>query len=90
MIEVDGLVKTYGSIQAVQGLSFAVRKGEILGLVGPNGAGKTTTLRCMTGIIPPTSGRVRIAGFDLIDQPLEAKRRLAFVPDEPRLFDYLR
>jgi ABC-2 type transport system ATP-binding protein len=89
MIEVDGLVKTYGTVEAVQGLSFAVRKGEILGLVGPNGAGKTTTLRCMTGIIPPTSGRIRIGGFDLIDQPLEAKRRLAFVPDEPRLFDYL-
>jgi ABC-2 type transport system ATP-binding protein len=89
MIEVDGLSKTYAAVHAVQGLSFAVRKGEILGLVGPNGAGKTTTLRCMTGIIPPTSGRVRIAGFDLQDQPLEAKRRLAFVPDEPRLFDYL-
>ena len=89
MIEVDGLVKTYGTVQAVQGLSLTVRRGEILGLVGPNGAGKTTTLRCMTGIIPPTSGRVRIAGFDLIEQPLEAKRRLAFVPDEPRLFDYL-
>ena len=89
MIEVDGLVKTYGAVQAVQGLSLTVRKGEILGLVGPNGAGKTTTLRCMTGIIPPTSGRVRIAGFDLMAQPLEAKRRLAFVPDEPRLFDYL-
>ena len=89
MIDVDGLVKTYGAVHAVQGLSFAVRKGEILGLVGPNGAGKTTTLRCMTGIIPPTSGRVRIAGFDLIAEPLEAKRRLAFVPDEPRLFDYL-
>jgi len=89
MIEVEGLVKTYGAVQAVQGLSFAVRKGEILGLVGPNGAGKTTTLRCMTGIIPPTSGRIRIAGFDLTDQPIEAKRRLAFVPDEPRLFDYL-
>ena len=89
MIEVEGLVKTYGAVQAVQGLSFTVKKGEILGLVGPNGAGKTTTLRCMTGIIPPTSGRVRIAGFDLIAEPLEAKRRLAFVPDEPRLFDYL-
>jgi ABC-2 type transport system ATP-binding protein len=89
MIEVDGLVKHYGTVHAVQGLSLTVRKGEILGLVGPNGAGKTTTLRCMTGIIPPTSGRVRIAGFDLIAQPLEAKRRLAFVPDEPRLFDYL-
>jgi ABC-2 type transport system ATP-binding protein len=89
MIEVDELVKTYGTVQAVQGLSFTVRKGEVLGLVGPNGAGKTTTLRCMTGIIPPTSGRVRIAGFDLMAQPLDAKRRLAFVPDEPRLFDYL-
>ena len=89
MIEVEALIKTYGSVQAVQGLSLAVRSGEILGLVGPNGAGKTTTLRCMTGIIPPTSGRVRIDGFDLEAQPLEAKRRLAFVPDEPRLFDYL-
>jgi ABC-2 type transport system ATP-binding protein len=89
MIEVDGLVKTYGAVLAVQGLSLQVRQGEILGLVGPNGAGKTTTLRCMTGIIPPTSGRVRIAGFDLMEQPLEAKRRLAFVPDDPRLFDYL-
>ena len=89
MIEVEGLIKTYGSVQAVRDLSFAVRNGEILGLVGPNGAGKTTTLRCMTGIIPPTAGRVRIAGFDLLQQPLEAKRRLAFVPDEPRLFDHL-
>ena len=89
MIEVEGLVKTYGAMQAVQGLSLKVSKGEILGLVGPNGAGKTTTLRCTTGIIPPTSGTIRIAGFDLAAQPLEAKRRLAFVPDEPRLFDYL-
>jgi ABC-2 type transport system ATP-binding protein len=89
MIEVEGLVKTYGAVRAVSGLSLTVKKGEILGLVGPNGAGKTTTLRCMTGIIPPTSGRVRIAGFDLMTQPLEAKRRMAFVPDEPRLFDYL-
>ena len=89
MIEVEGLVKTYGAVQAVQGLSLAVRKGEIVGLVGPNGAGKTTTLRCVTGIIPPTAGRVRIAGFDLMAQPIEAKRRLAFVPDDPRLFDYL-
>lgn len=89
MIEVEGLVKTYGAVHAVDGLSLSVSKGEILGLVGPNGAGKTTTLRCMTGIIPPTSGAIRIAGFDLAAQPLEAKRRLAFVPDEPRLFDYL-
>jgi len=89
VIDVEGLVKTYGSVRAVQGLSMTVGKGEIVGLVGPNGAGKTTTLRCLTGIIPPTSGHVRIGGFDLMAQPLEAKRRLAFVPDEPRLFDYL-
>ena len=75
MIEIEALVKTYGPIHAVSGLSLAVRAGEILGLVGPNGAGKTTTLRCMTGIIPPTSGRVTIAGFDLGTQPLDAKRR---------------
>src|SRR5512145_1426473 len=89
MIEVEGLVKRYGAVVAVDGLSLAVQRGEILGLVGPNGAGKTTTLRCMTGIIPPSGGSVRIGGYDLREQPIEAKRRLAFVPDEPRLFDYL-
>ena len=89
MIEVDSLVKLYGSLRAVDGLSFRVDRGEILGLVGPNGAGKTTTLRCLTGIIPPTAGRVSVEGFDLAEQPVEAKQRLAFVPDEPRLFDYL-
>jgi ABC-2 type transport system ATP-binding protein len=89
MIEVDGLVKLYGAVRAVDGLSFRVERGEILGLVGPNGAGKTTTLRCLTGIVPPTAGRVAVEGFDLHQQPVEAKRRLAFVPDEPRLFDHL-
>jgi ABC-2 type transport system ATP-binding protein len=89
MIEVDSLVKLYGSLRAVDGLSFRVDRGEILGLVGPNGAGKTTTLRCLAGIIPPSAGRVSIEGFDLAEQPVEAKQRLAFVPDEPRLFDYL-
>ncbi len=89
MIEVEGLVKSYGSFRAVDGLSLRVEAGEILGLVGPNGAGKTTTLRCMTGIIPPQQGRVRIDGHDLATKPVEAKSRLAFVPDEPRLFDHL-
>jgi ABC-2 type transport system ATP-binding protein len=89
MIEVERLVRRYGSVVAVDGLSLEVARGEILGLVGPNGAGKTTTLRCMTGIIPPSGGSVRIGGYDLREQPIEAKRRLAFVPDEPRLFDYL-
>jgi ABC-2 type transport system ATP-binding protein len=89
MIEVEGLSKDYGSTRAVDGLSLHVARGEILGLVGPNGAGKTTTLRCLSGIVPPTEGAIRIGSFDLVSQPIEAKRRLAFVPDEPRLFDYL-
>jgi ABC-2 type transport system ATP-binding protein len=89
MIEVDSLAKFYGSFAAVRGLSFIVRPGEVLGLVGPNGAGKTTTLRCLAGIIPPSSGSVRIAGKDLAADPIGAKRALAFFPDEPRLYDYL-
>src|SRR5512143_2256896 len=89
MIEVEGLTKLYGPLMAVQGLSFTVATGEILGLVGPNGAGKTTTLRSLAGIIQPTRGSIRIAGHDLAEQALEAKRALAFVPDEPQLFEYL-
>jgi ABC-2 type transport system ATP-binding protein len=89
MIEVDNLTKLYDRVAAVQGLSFRVRPGEVLGLVGPNGAGKTTTLRSLAGIIVPTSGRVRIAGADLAAEPVRAKAALAFVPDEPQLFEYL-
>jgi len=89
MIEVTALTKRYGTFAAVQELSFSVRPGEVLGLVGPNGAGKTTTLRCLAGIIPATSGAIRIAGHDLAADPIAAKRALAFFPDEPRLFDYL-
>jgi len=70
-------------------LSFTVQPGEILGLVGPNGAGKTTTLRMLVGIIPPTRGGIRICGHSLLDDPLAAKRQVSFMPDEPRLFDYL-
>jgi ABC-2 type transport system ATP-binding protein len=89
MIETTQLVKVYDAFRAVDGLSLRVETGQILGLVGPNGAGKTTTLRCLAGIIPPTSGRITIAGFDLQTHPLEARQRLAFVPDEPHLFDHL-
>jgi ABC-2 type transport system ATP-binding protein len=89
MIEIHDLVKAYDGFRAVDGLSLRVDPGEILGLVGPNGAGKTTTLRCLAGIVPPTSGRVAIAGFDLLQRPTEARQRLAFVPDEPHLFDHL-
>jgi ABC-2 type transport system ATP-binding protein len=88
-IEVTNLTKSYDSFVAVNELSFSVKSGEVLGLVGPNGAGKTTTLRALGGIHPPTSGNVRICGFDIGEEPVEAKRRLAFFSDEPRLFDYL-
>lgn len=89
MIEINGLSKLFGNFTAVRDLSFRVQPGEVLGLVGPNGAGKTTTLRAMAGIIPPTSGGIYIAGHDLLQEPITAKRQLAFFPDEPRLFDYL-
>ena len=89
MIEVQELTKLYGDFPAVTSISFDVQPGEVVGLVGPNGAGKTTTLRSIVGIIRPTSGRIRIAGHDLHDDPLPAKQQLAFVPDEPQLFDYL-
>ena len=89
MIEVASLTKRYGNFTAVRDLSLVVRPGEVLGLVGPNGAGKTSTLRCLAGIIPASSGSIRIAGFDLASNPIAAKRALAFFPDEPRLFEYL-
>jgi ABC-2 type transport system ATP-binding protein len=89
MIHVQGLTKLYGDFVAVNDLSFAVQAGEVMGLVGPNGAGKTTTLRCLSGIIPPTRGAIRIDGHDLARDPIAAKQQLAFFTDEPRLFDYL-
>jgi ABC-2 type transport system ATP-binding protein len=89
LLEVTSLCKVYGSQRAVADLSFAVAPGEILGLVGPNGAGKTTTLRCIAGILPPTSGGIRVRGHHLASDPVAAKRALAFLPDEPRLFEYL-
>lgn len=89
MIVVDSFTKLYRDLVAVEGLSFTVDGGEVLGLVGPNGAGKTTTLRALAGIIAPTRGTIQIAGYNLGSQPVEAKRRLAFIPDEPQLFEYL-
>ena len=89
MIRVEGLTKLYGDTEAVRDLVFDVAPGEIVGLVGPNGAGKTTTLRCMAGILPPTAGRVVIDGRDLDADGVEARRRLAYVPDEPELFENL-
>jgi len=81
--------RTYGGFVAVDDLSFTVSSGEIVGLIGPNGAGKTTTLRSVAGILKPTSGTIRIDDFDIVQRPLDARRRLAFMPDEPHLFEYL-
>ena len=86
MLEVGHLTKRFDGRLAVNALSFEVKGGEILGLVGPNGAGKTTTLRCITGILQPDAGSIRVAGLDTVARPVEAKRRLALVPDEPHLF----
>ena len=88
-IVVEDYHKTYGETVAVAGLSFAVQPGEIMGLCGPNGAGKTTTLRALAGILTPTQGRLAIHGYDLAAEPVQAKAALAYVPDDPKLFDHL-
>jgi ABC-2 type transport system ATP-binding protein len=89
VIDVAHLTKLYGDLRAVSDLSLAVGPGEIVGLLGPNGAGKTSTLRCIVGLQAPSSGLVTIAGHDIVRDPVAAKRQLAFVPDEPHLFEYL-
>ncbi|MEO5896049.1 MAG: ABC transporter ATP-binding protein [Vicinamibacterales bacterium] len=89
MISVAWLVKNYGTAVAIDGLSFAVASGEILGLIGPNGAGKTSTLRCIAGIHRPTRGTVTIGTHDMSRDPVSAKRLLAYVADEPHLFEHL-
>ncbi len=86
MIEVDNLTKRYGRTTAVDGVSFKVEKGEILGFLGPNGAGKTTTMRVLTCYLPPTEGTARVAGFDVFAQPLEVKRRVGYIPETPPLY----
>ncbi len=86
MIEVQGLTKRYGPTLAVSDVSFEVQKGEILGFLGPNGAGKTTTMRVITGYLPPSEGRVRVAGWDILEAPLEAKRRTGYLPENPPIY----
>ncbi len=89
LIRIDGLHKRYGDVHAVRGMNIEVDAGQILGLVGPNGAGKTTTMRVACGIIPPSDGRVYINGHDVVDDPVRAKSQLAWVPDDPNLFNSL-
>jgi ABC-2 type transport system ATP-binding protein len=89
VIQVNDYHKSYRDNVAVAGLSFHVQAGQILGLLGPNGAGKTTTLRAIAGIIPPTLGSLSVAGKDVVNDAVHAKRELAYVPDDPKLFDAL-
>jgi ABC-2 type transport system ATP-binding protein len=86
LIEVSDLTKSYGSVTAVDHVSFTVNKGEILGFLGPNGAGKTTTMRILTGYMPATSGTARIAGFDVFDASLEVRRHIGYLPEAPPLY----
>jgi len=86
VIEVQHLTKRYGRVTAVDDISFRVEKGEILGFLGPNGAGKTTTMRVLTGYMPPTEGAVIVAGYDVFQQPVDAKRRTGYLPETPPLY----
>jgi ABC-2 type transport system ATP-binding protein len=86
VIEVQHLSKRYGRVTAVDDVSFRVERGEILGFLGPNGAGKTTTMRILTGYMPATEGKAIVAGFDVFDQPVEAKRRTGYLPETPPLY----
>ncbi len=96
MIRVEGLTKDYGPRRAISELTFNAEKGEILGFLGPNGAGKTTTMRILSGYMPPTFGKVEIAGFDVVEQSLEVRRRVGYMPEtvplysDMTIFDYLK
>ena len=81
MIKVEKLIKTFGTKRAVNGISFAVARGEVLGFLGPNGAGKSTTMRMLTGFIPPTSGAVTVGGFDMLENPIPAKKLIGYLPE---------
>jgi ABC-2 type transport system ATP-binding protein len=89
MIELDHLVKRFGKLTAVDDVSLRVNRGEFFAILGPNAAGKTTTIRILTGLVKPSSGRASVAGFDIQAEPMEARRRLAYVPDFPFLYDKL-
>ena len=89
MIELLHLVKKFGDLVAVNDLSLTVNKGEFFAVLGPNAAGKTTTIKILTGLLKPTTGSARVAGFDVQEQPLEVRRRMAYVPDFPFLYDKL-
>ena len=90
MISVENLTKEYAGFRAVQGISFSVQKGEIVGFLGPNGAGKTTTMRILAGYLPPTGGKVAVAGHDIVGESLEARRHVGYMPENVPLYTDLR
>jgi len=87
MLEVKKLCKNFGDIQAVKGISFEVKKGEVLGFLGPNGAGKTTTMRMITGFLPPTSGTAVVCGYDITSNPVEVKKQIGYLPENAPAYD---
>ena len=90
MIEVENLSKSYAGFRAVQGISFHVKKGEIVGFLGPNGAGKSTTMKVLAGYLPPTDGRIRIAGFDVVTDSIEVRKRIGYMPENVPLYTDMR
>jgi ABC-2 type transport system ATP-binding protein len=90
VISVENLTKRYATKTAIDGVSFQVEKGEILGFLGPNGAGKTTTMRIITGYMPASSGTIKVYGFDVADQPLEVRRRIGYLPENPPLYTEMK
>src|SRR6201997_1259030 len=86
MITVEGLTKRYARTVAVDNISFAVERGQIVGFLGPNGAGKTTTMRILTCFLPPTEGKAEVAGFDVQEHPMEVKRRIGYLPETPPVY----
>lgn len=87
MLEAKELYKTFGRIKAVKGVSFSIKKGEVLGFLGPNGAGKTTTMRMLTGFLPPSSGSATICGHDILEDPVEAKKQIGYLPENAPAYD---
>lgn len=87
MIEVSNLTKYYGDIKGIEGISFSVAQGEIVGFLGPNGSGKTTTMRILTCYMPPTSGRAKVAGFDVEEQSMEVRKNIGYLPEHPPLYN---
>ena len=96
MIEVEGLTKDYGARRAIDSLTFNAKQGEVVGFLGPNGAGKTTTMRILTGYMPPSAGWAKVAGFDVVDQSLEVRKRVGYLPEtvplytDMTVYDYLK